>query len=294
MFKRMRASAINERARKAQTGGKLEAAITLFEKAAALDPTWSAPLYNLGLLFKNECRWEESLKYNQRATEVDPKSEAAWWNLGIAATALGRWRMARHAWRSYGIEIAEGDEPVNLPCGFCPIRLNARGDAEVVWAQRIDPARAVLASIPFPESNHRWNDIVLNDGAPNGYRRVRDEDVPVFDELELLQASAFGTYVARVAMPKAEEPLAQKLAHIAAEQGGCAEDWSTSVRILCKACSEGRPHQAHDTEAAPPAGVHGVGIAARSQQHANNILAACESQLKSIEVQSLELALEPG
>ena len=89
---------------------------------------------------------------------IDKKDKAAWWNLGIAATALGRWDVARSAWRGFGINMPKGDGPIDFPCGTCPIRINPDGDAEVVWAERIDPARAELLSIPFPESNHRWKD----------------------------------------------------------------------------------------------------------------------------------------
>jgi hypothetical protein len=84
------------------------------------------------------------------------------------------------------------------------------------------------------------------------------------------------------------------LAESAAELGGNAEDWSTSVRILCKACSEGRPHLAHDTEAAQPDGSHIIGIAARNRKHAANILSSWQSGKEDIEVESLDDALEAG
>jgi len=43
--------------------------------------------------------------------------------------------------------------------------------------------------------------------------------------------------VARVALPGRGEDFLE-LAEIAASQEGSAEDWSTSVRMLCKACHE--------------------------------------------------------
>src|SRR5579862_3327483 len=78
--------------------GDLNDAIKMYKKAAAVDPHWAVPLFNLGLLFKQQRRWKESLIYNRRATAVDPQCEASWWNLGIAATALRRWQLARSAW----------------------------------------------------------------------------------------------------------------------------------------------------------------------------------------------------
>jgi tetratricopeptide (TPR) repeat protein len=287
MLKRAKAAKLNERANQLEESGRAKEAVALYQKAGAADATWSVPLYNLGLLFKKARRWRESLHYNRLATELDAKSEGAWWNLGIAATALGRWNLARAAWRGFGINLPEGQGPVDFPCGFCPVRLDPNGHAEVVWAQRIDPARATLASIPFPDSNHHWRDIVLNDGAPNGYRKYNGKEVPVFDALELLEPSAFATFVANVKMP-ADQKYIQKLTDLASEMGGSAEDWSTSVRLICKACSEGRPHELHDTESKPPAGLHSIAIAARDRSHARDILSSWEGALKRVHVQSLD------
>jgi tetratricopeptide (TPR) repeat protein len=293
MFSKMKAEMVNQKGVDYQKKGQMQKAVKYFKQASALAPKWATPLYNLGLLFKNARRWQQALDYNRQATKLDPKNKEAWWNLGIAATALERWDMARSAWRGYGIELPDGAGPVDLPCGFCPIRINPDGDAEIVWAQRVDPARAELASIPFPESKHRWKDIVLNDGAPVGYREVNGKDIPVFNELQLLQASAFGTYVARVRM-SASDDQETKLTEIAAELDGHAEDWSTSVRLLCKACSEGRLHEKHDTEAASPEGAHLVGIAARDRDHAAKILSRWQTELSGVEVESLEEALSRG
>jgi hypothetical protein len=291
MLKRAKAAALNARGLKLQKQERWGEAIRTFEKAVAVDPGWSVPLYNLGLLYKCRRNWEKSLEYNRRAAQMGGKKDPAWWNLGIAATALGRWDVARKAWRGFGIDLPDGDGPPSLSCGFGPIRINPDGDAEVVWAERIDPARAVLVSIPFPESGHRWKDTVLNDGAPTGYRKYGGKDIPVFDELALLQPSAFGTYVVRVRIPPGRENV-EKLAEAATELDGGAEDWSTSVRMICKACSEGRPHQEHDTKAAPPDGIHVVGIAARDESHALRILAKWKAAVDDIHVEGLEAALE--
>jgi tetratricopeptide (TPR) repeat protein len=293
MTKREKAADVNRLGLELKEQGRLNDAARLLRKAAALDPSWDAPLYNLALLYKHQKRWKQALKYNREATALNPGNDAAWWNLGIAATALGQWDLARQAWRSFGIEVPDGEGPIDFPCGFGPIRLAPDGDAEVVWAYRLDPARAELASIPFPESGHRWRDVVLNDGAPCGYRQFRGQEGPVFNALQLLEASPFGTYVARVTMP-AEGQAAGQLAEIAARLEGSAEDWSTSVRILCKACSEGRPHGEHDREATPPAGQHLVGIAARNCKHATAILAQWEAEAEGVHVESPDCALAPG
>ena len=68
-----------------------------YRDALARSPSWSVPHYNLGLLCKYQGRWQESLAFNQQAAALAPDDEAAWWNLGIAATALGDWAEARRA-----------------------------------------------------------------------------------------------------------------------------------------------------------------------------------------------------
>jgi hypothetical protein len=294
MLKRAKAAAANDKGMRLEGRGRIEEAVVHYQKAAALDPRWSVPLYNLGLLYKKQRDWKRSLDHNRRATALEPGDKAAWWNLGIAATALGRWDTARAAWRGFGIDVPDGDGPIDLPCGVTPIRLNPETEAEVVWAHRLDPARAVLITIPFPESGHRWGDRILNDGAPNGYRQYEGKEVPVFDELQLLERSPFGTYVAEVKMPDKRRYLEQ-LAHFASDMDGSAEDWSTSVRIICKACSEGRPHGEHDHEKpSPPDGVHRIAIAARGRDHASDILYAWESEKDDVHVESLDEALEPA
>jgi TPR repeat len=293
MNKREKAANLDRQATELKKQGQFTQAIDLYQQAIAIDRRWSVPHYNLGLLYKHQHSWAESLEYNRRATELAPSDQAAWWNLGIAATALGRWDQARAAWRGFGIPLPDGDGPIDFPCGFGPIRINPDGDAEVVWAYRIDPARAELSSIPFPESKHRWRDVVLNDGAPNGYRKYKGKDIPVFDELELLQPSPFGTFVARVALPGRGEVVLE-LAKIADAHEGCAEDWSTSVRLLCKACSEGRPHADHDTDRVVPEGAHLIGIAARDRRHATRILSEWESAHQGVRVESLDDALPGG
>lgn len=293
MIQRTKAERFNGEGLALRDAGDLDGAIEKYRLAISADPGWSVPLYNAGLVCKYRRQWVESLEYNQRASVLNPKDPATWWNLGIAATALGRWDVARAAWRSFGIRIPAGKGPLDLPCGSSPIRLNPEGDAEVVWADRIDPARAILISIPLPESKHRWGDTILNDGAPTGYRKHDGTEYPVFDELALLEPSSFGTYVARVKVPS-ETRCVQKLAELAAEMEGSAEDWTTSTRMLCKACSEGRPHEMHDTAAVRKPGAHSIGIAARSRAHAEEILSAWESRTPGVSVEWLADALEPS
>lgn len=296
---RKAAKLLHKRALAAEKAGLRDDAVKLYQEAAAVDHSWATPHYNLGLLYKYEGNWQRSFDCNRAAVTLDPENEAAHWNLGIAATALGSWNVARSAWRKFGVETDDGHDPVDAPCGSCPIRLNPQGDAEVVWAERIDPARAILENIPYAESGHGWRDIVLNDGAPNGYR-VRDgEEFPVFDELQHLQRSAFGTVVSTVVLEDARRSTT-RLCELAHALGGAAEDWTQSTRLLCKQCSEGRPHESHyhehehDHDAKSLERERTVAIAATSSEHARQIVRAWQDELPQIQVELPDFSLKPG
>jgi len=206
--------------------------------AASLSPGWSVPWYNLGFSAKYAGDWSTSLVHNRRAAELDPSDEASWWNLGIAATALRDWETARLAWAACGIELStDTGEPRFESLTAC-VRLNPEREGEVVWGHRIDPVRLVIDSIPLPESRHRYRDMVLHDGAQEGTREIDGVQVPVFDELELMQASCYSTFEALIVMP-ASEMEAELVRRCLDEEIGI-EDWST-IRRLCEECSRGNP-----------------------------------------------------
>ncbi|HEV3073459.1 MAG TPA: tetratricopeptide repeat protein [Thermoanaerobaculia bacterium] len=270
------AERLNEEAKARETAGALAEAIALYEAATRAAPTWDAPWFNLGLLYKRRRHWAESLRCNRKATELAPAAgEPAWWNLGIAATALGDWPTARAAWKGYGVDLPEGHGPIEGDLGLVSIRICPEDHPETLWCRRIDPARAVLLNVPLPETGRRWRDLILHDGAPNGYRLLDGAEVPVFDELELLAPSPFGTYVAKLVSAR-PEPVAALIATLDRLPDVTAEDWTSSIELLCRACSEGRPHDHHDH--APPAATPWkperlVGIAARKPGPAQEAIA---------------------
>lgn len=198
--------------------------------------------FDLGLEAKRAHDWPESRRCNQRAVDIDPSNEGAWWNLGIAATALHDWAEARRAWKRFGVEIPDGSEETGTLGMVACVRLNPGTSGEVVWGERIDPARMVLASIPLPESGRRFRDIILHDGAPNGTRDFHGERVPVFDELTVWRQSAYRTFRTVLDLPDAA--AADQLTAICEERGLGLEDWST-IRWICGECSRGNP-VAHD------------------------------------------------
>ena len=235
--------------------------------------------FDLGLLAKWRRDWAACARANAKALEGDVRlrENPAAWNLGIAATARGDWATARRAWRDYGVDVPDRRGPVEMSLGMIPVRLNPRPQypgqepllldgvehsVEVVWARRLSPAHAVLENVPLPDSGHAWGDTVLIDGEPVGERWDGSQWLSVFNELARLATSGAPTWEVRAACPTPDD--AQALLHAAAERGVGAEDWTAGFRILCVACSEGRPggpgHE-HGGPAAGWAGSRSFGLA---------------------------------
>ena len=212
--------------------------------AVRLDPHNTDGWFNLGVYTKLSQQWQASALCNVRATQIAdfPEGSPEYWNLGIAATALHDWSTARYAWAKFGLPIAEGSDEVREDYGIAPVRIFSPNDsAEVVWGWRICPARVQVTNVPWPASGHRWHDIVLHDGAPNGYRTWGGQDYPVFDELERWSRSDVATLECLV---QGEEGDIVELLQEFPEGTG-AEDWTKSVRSLCRQCSEGHPDAGH-------------------------------------------------
>lgn len=262
------AQRLNDEGRACADAGDTVAAERAYRGAISAAPTWSVPHYNLGLQFKYQGRWEDSFELNQRASRLAPDDQGAWWNLGIAATALGRWPEARRAWEHCGIKDPGGADPPDYKFGRTALRLDPDGDGEVVWGPRLDPARARLTNIPLPSSRFRWGDIVLHDGAIEGHRIFNDVKYGVFNVLQRLVPSLMPTFIVELA--SVDDAAVLALAEIADDMGGAAENWGTSTRILCRQCSFGAPHL-HDEVPTTPAHPH-CGLVAPSRAVARLIL----------------------
>ncbi|MBW1597118.1 tetratricopeptide repeat protein [Streptomyces sp. JJ38] len=231
--------------------GRYEDAGELLTRAADLEPWLSESWFNLALLHKFRHDWEQARTAGLRAVALLDRATGApdWWNVGIAATALQDWPLARRAWQAYGLKVptdsadaAALGEPTGMELGSAAVRLSPEGESEVVWGRRLDPARITVQSIPLPSSGRRWGEVVLHDGVPNGERTVsgggRPTAYPVFDEIELWAPSPVPTWV--VLLEAATEADREALEQLAADAGFAAEDWSSSVRLLCRSCSESR------------------------------------------------------
>jgi hypothetical protein len=230
-----------EEARRALDAGDLDRAVSLFEAVIARRPQSGPAWFNLGLAHKGRRDWPASARCYRRAAELDDRNEEAFWNLGIAATAQADWSTARWAWRGLGIDPGPGNGPPELDLGPSPIRLNPDGNGEVTWGRRVDPCRAILVNVPLPESGHRWGDIVLHDVVPSGERQAWGRSWSVFDELIRMEPGPLPTLESQVTAPTEQDSRALQAA--AAEAGHVAEDWTATLRFLCRRCSLSSPHE---------------------------------------------------
>lgn len=289
----------------ANEAGDVERANACAEAMTQAAPEVFAAWFEAGLHAKARRDWPRCRAWNARAIELFGDAERqefdganpAAWNLGIAATALGDWSSARRAWAAYGITgIGDGAQEIDVNFGMAPIRLNpdrpslalqvqpAYGETEVVWCWRRSPAHAVIASVPLPESGHRFRDVLLHDGEPKGTRRSGGRDVSVFDEIARLQESQLPTWQAQVS--GASEADIDAAADLFGECGLGADNWS-GINLLCADCSHGSPGRDHHHEA-PPAGTVTLGLAGREREIAE-CLERWRANRPSVEVLAVEL-----
>jgi hypothetical protein len=273
--RRAAAQALHDEGFELSEAGDEEGALAKYMAALALDMNRADTLCNVGLRHKYQGAWAESFRYNKRSVEIQPESEAANWNLAIAATALRDWATARAVWARLGVKLAPESGPIEDNFGRAVVRLNPEGDAETVWVRRICPVRARIESIPFPDSGYAWRDVVLHDGAPMGTRLdAEGREKSVFNVLELFEPSSFSTFVVEVEVDGPAD--VEALERMIPEGSGWMEDWTGGVQFLCKACSEGSAHEAHDHSGgqAPWRQTRRFGIAAASEGEVERVLDA--------------------
>lgn len=167
-------------------------AAPLIERAAAALPGDLAAQFNLGLVCKHRGDWDRAAA--AFALVLKHRDEpAARWNLGIAAVARRDWACARACWTALGIALPQGEgDYAGAPGDPIAVRLPASPPAggaapiahEILWADRLGPARAVLRGIAR-FSPHAYGDIVLIDGAPVGEARRDGATVPIVAALGL-------------------------------------------------------------------------------------------------------------
>jgi len=174
---------------------------------------------------KRRRRWADVADCSERAAVLSQgRNEAAWWNAGIAATALHDWPRARAAWREFGFDLDADGGPVQLPMGAVAL---AAGTAPPVHAHRVDPARARVLDVPLPDTGLAFDDLVLCDAEPLGEVPGPGDEgaVRVVAVLERWRASGIPTVRASV---ECASPADRDALLAAAGSAGLAvTDWSS-------------------------------------------------------------------
>nr|WP_035804481.1 tetratricopeptide repeat protein [Kitasatospora mediocidica] len=212
--------------------------------------------FDAALAYKFLRNWDKAFALGKEAAARAPRGEGdpAYWNLGIAATLLRDWSVARDAWSGFGITLPEGEGEIVGRFGMACVRLESAGEYEVVWAQRLCPTRARVVSVPVT-AGRRFGEVVLHDGAPTGERVVDGQGYSVFDEIMLFESSDLPTHTVTLTAPAPDD--LEALVELFAERDFGAEP-ASSVNVLCKCCSEG----SHEQERSVNAGTQQVSLAA--------------------------------
>ncbi|CAM5694215.1 Tetratricopeptide repeat domain-containing protein OS=Streptomyces violarus OX=67380 GN=FHS41_002332 PE=4 SV=1 [Streptomyces violarus] len=207
------------------------------DAGALLDARGGSGALALGVLVQSgaapqvPARLEQARAAGLRAVALLDRESGApdWWNVGIAATALQDWPLARRAWQAYGLKVpgsglnsAATTEPTGMELGSAAVRLSPEGEAEVVWGAGLTRPGWRCSPSRCRPPGWRWGEVVLHDGVPHGERTTAaGHTYPVFDEIELWALLLVPTWV--VLLEAATESDRDALEQLAADAGFAAD-----------------------------------------------------------------------
>ena len=251
--------------------GDVYTAVKLYKKVIRLAPDWVQPYLHLSVLYKDRADWKTCLHYTQKSLQFDPESTQAWTILGLAYTAMKKWKGARQAWNQLGYGFRETDRSTDFDLGAIALCLNPRTQPEVVWARQLDPARAVVLSIPQPGTGHRYLDTILFDPSSEGTQIVGAKKRPAYNELQILRSSPFKTF--SVELQEVTDAQIDTLARLCSDEGVGFDNWSAATHLYLPPA--GREHPEFHLHPFPKeTGAHQVlvGMAAKSLRPLQRIL----------------------
>ena len=244
-------------------------AIKLYKRIVRKESGWLLPFLRLGFIYKQRGEWKPSLHYYKKAVAISSSAQTAWWDLGIAATALRKRRLARSIWNKFGYD----EEEFGLPSPIS-IRLAYDKKYEILWGRALDPARCLISSIPQPASGFRFRDILLFDQPEKGSHLVGNRRFPVFESLGLYKRSHYRTY--SCVIREADKDDVDLLEQLCREADIGFEVWSNATRHYHRS-SLLKPeyyHHPHLEEENPEALL--IALAARRKKEALGVLASWE------------------
>ena len=255
--------ALYEEAQRYEASGDHYNAIKLYKLLSRECPQWKEPWLKLGHSYKYRMEWKPTLYLHKRAVALDVANRQAWWNIGLAATALGKLRQARRVWEKFGWSAASFKtlKPVS-------VRLQIQKQFEVLWVQRVSPCLGYIRSIPQPASGRRYGDLVLVDNEVRGYHSNGVQRLPIYDEMGLKKRSHYGAYSCLLLQATPNDVKILQDLCIAQNLG--FEVWgNTSMAATIRSAKERPEYFTFEGEAMPELG---VAIAAKYQEEAVRVL----------------------
>jgi tetratricopeptide (TPR) repeat protein len=216
--------AVFETARRYDEGGDLYHAVKLYKKTIRLNPEFSTAYRHLGMIYAGRKEWKPAFHYWKKAVSLDTDDRDAWWQMGLAATALKKLRIAQSIWSKFGLENPDFNQPLGL-------RLKHADGFEILWMQPLDAARCRILSIPHPGSDLRFRQMMLYDRrGEKGFNVVKNHRIPVFDAVDRLKGSPYQTF--SCLLHTSETAAIDRLERLCHDAGLGFEVWSNASRSL--------------------------------------------------------------
>lgn len=257
-----------EQATAYDAAGDVYNATKLYKRVIKLEPEWSLPYFRLLAIYKRRQEWKPAFHYAKRSLALDPSDAGNWWDLGIAATALKKWRIAKNVWGKF-------DLPVSLPKTdqtIFSLALTYGRQMELIWARPLCPARAEIISIPRPDSQRFYKDIVLYDRRQlQGHNITGNRKLPIYEYLGHWKHSNYRTFSCW--LYTVEDKDVETLAALCANVGFGFENWSNSALNAVPKKREKKPEFYNFKERdEAPAAAQWVAVAAHNRREVERLL----------------------
>jgi tetratricopeptide (TPR) repeat protein len=191
--------------------------VALDDGAIGARMLWARALRELGDFPGAQARGQEAL---ERAGEDDERRSAIYWQLVVDASGSGDWATVRQAASRLGMELEQGDGPIDERWGLVRLAFGGPGSQRAQrLAVRTGPATARLLSVARPGTPHNFGDLVLflpepleppaepAASAPDGNgdaEQPRPERPLLFPVITTLEAGGFTSHILDGADPGEE------------------------------------------------------------------------------------------